>query len=471
MRNDTSTPGTTASAAYSALASSRPRWLDRAAFAAFLVSVSLCSLIAGAYLVESETPLYDQTLGQAFRGLRALHADQTEDWTIDGWYVARDQRSGVVTHDESRCDKGLTLFTSLGKPSSAELVDMQGQVVHKWQLPFREAYPAAPHLSRSHPEERIHWRRVKLFPDGDLLADYTGIADTPNGYGLVKVDRNSRLLWKYEDCAHHDFDVGPDGRIYTLVHHIRQEPLAATPHLRTPTLEDFIVVLSPEGKELRRVSIFEAFAAAGFAPYLESMDSNQKGDHTHANTVDFITPEYAAHHPYCRAGDVMVSLRNPHLLAIVNLERGEVVWAARGIWERQHDCDPLPSGNILLFDNQGRRAAGGRSRILEWNPSTGAIAWEFAGSAERPFESLARGSQQLLRNGNVLITESNNGRLLEVARDGQIVWEFINPDRFEGRPDRIAVVCSAVRYRRDELTFLGPSRSGQVAVGKTSKPN
>jgi hypothetical protein len=108
----------------------------------------------------------------------------------------------------------------------------------------------------------------------------------------------------------------------------------------------------------------------------------------------------------------------------------------------------------MLFDNKGRRAAGGRSRIIEWNPNTGAVVWQYAGTAERPFESLARGCQQQLPNGNVLITESNNGRLLEITRDGQIVWEFINPDRFEGRQERIAVVCSGVRYRQDELPFL-----------------
>ena len=40
-----------------------------------------------------------------------------------------------------------------------------------------------------------------------------------------------------------------------------------------------------------------------------------------------------------------------------------------------------------------------------------------------------RGDQQRLANGNTLITESEGGRLLEVTRDGEIVWEFINPVR------------------------------------------
>jgi hypothetical protein len=31
---------------------------------------------------------------------------------------------------------------------------------------------------------------------------------------LVKIDRNSKLLWKYPVRAHHDLWVGPDDNIY-----------------------------------------------------------------------------------------------------------------------------------------------------------------------------------------------------------------------------------------------------------------
>jgi hypothetical protein len=34
---------------------------------------------------------------------------------------------------------------------------------------------------------------------------------------------------------------------------------------------------------------------------------------------------------------------------------------------------------------------------------------------------------QRLPNGNTLITESDNGRVFEVTRDGEVVWEFFMP--------------------------------------------
>jgi len=36
------------------------------------------------------------------------------------------------------------------------------------------------------------------------------------------------------------------------------------------------------------------------------------------------------------------------------------------------------------------------------------------------------GKHQALPNGNMLITESDNGRAFEIDESGEIVWEFVN---------------------------------------------
>jgi hypothetical protein len=94
---------------------------------------------------------------------------------------------------------------------------------------------------------------------------------------------------------------------------------------------------------------------------------------------------------------------------------------------------------------------------LEWNPTTGAIEWCYKGTTEEPFETDARGCQELLPHGNVLITESDNGRLFEVSREGKIVWEFNNPHRLKEDQRFVSVVYSGQRFRREELTFLTPN--------------
>ena len=85
-----------------------------------------------------------------------------------------------------------------------------------------------------------------------------------------------------------------------------------------------------------------------------------------------------------------------------------------------------------------------------------------AGTDAEPFESDVRASQQRLPNGNTLITEETGGRILEVTRDHEIVWEFVNPVRAEGRgeggADMIPVISWAQRIDPAGLDpgFLGP---------------
>ncbi|MHC4720712.1 MAG: arylsulfotransferase family protein, partial [Planctomycetota bacterium] len=44
------------------------------------------------------------------------------------------------------------------------------------------------------------------------------------------------------------------------------------------------------------------------------------------------------------------------------------------------------------------------------------------------FFSKRRGSCQRLPNGNTLITESDEGRVFEITRGGETVWEFYEPE-------------------------------------------
>lgn len=114
----------------------------------------------------------------------------------------------------------------------------------------------------------------------------------------------------------------------------------------------------------------------------------------------------------------------------------------------------LPNGNLLIFDNLGAFASpAGKSRVLEVDPRTAAVIWEYAGTEEKPFESDIRADQQRLENGNTLINESNGGRILEVTRDGDIVWEYVVPVRRGENDEWIPIVAGAERLAPD---FFAP---------------
>ena len=61
-----------------------------------------------------------------------------------------------------------------------------------------------------------------------------------------------------------------------------------------------------------------------------------------------------------------------------------------------------------------------------------------------------------MENGNVLITDSRAGRLIEVTHDPQpeVVWEYYNVlGKVDGQP-RVGLITHAQRVRPETLTFL-----------------
>ncbi len=449
--------------------------LDRAALAVSLLAALFLCFLVGAWVVLAQVFPYSW-LAHAYEGGRALLEKETQyrdPYQTDFWKPERTDAKGVLRHDPARTQQGLTLYTS-GHEARADLVTMDGEVVHSWQLPFSEVWDETSPVADPQPDAFIYWRKAMVYPNGDLLAVYVASGDSPWGYGLVRLDKDSNLIWKYLGQTHHDVNVGDDGRIYTLTHEIRQNEYRDFPQLAAPRIDDFVVVLSPDGEELQKVSITDALINSPYARLLTRVVWYTKGDYLHTNAVDVIEAEDVAAlglGPFVKQGQVLLSFREIDTVALLDLDEERIVWALRGPWLAQHDPDVLEDGTILMFDNLGRflqpdgadaEGAGGRSRIIAFDPATAEIVWQFAGTPEEPFESDVRASQERLANGNTLITEETGGRVIEVTPEGEVVWEFVNPVRAEGRGedggDLIPIVSFAQRIDPASLDpgFLAP---------------
>jgi len=356
-----------------------------------------------------------------------------EEWAGGSADRRRFEQSGVTRYDPTRALDGYTLYTSWHAPE-AVLVDMTGKIVRRWHLPFSEVLAQSQSNRAAVPDDEVILRQAQLLPDGDLVAVYERPNQTPYGWGLARFDPEGRLRWSVIEHLHHDFALGPDGRTYALGHEIRTGPREGLAPVEAPFFDEFLVILSPDGDVLERISIFDAFARSPYRnALLELADlHNPKGDYLHPNAVELVDERIAARVPGWRAGQVLVSLLEMDGLALIDPEAQEVVWFMRGAWHEQHDPDLLPDGHILLFDNQGDLAAGMHSQILEIDPVSGSIVWRFASTDEQSFYSKALGSQQVLDNGNVLITESMRGRIFEITRSGRVVWEYLNPAELNG---------------------------------------
>src|SRR4029450_6349143 len=70
-------------------------------------------------------------------------------------------------------------------------------------------------------------------------------------------------------------------------------------------------------------------------------------------------------------------------------------------------------------------------------------------------------SAQSLPNGNTLITEGSDGRIFEVTRDHQLVWEYISPYWGEGHLN-LNMVYRAYRYPHDWVPQLAEPKPTPV---------
>lgn len=105
---------------------------------------------------------------------------------------------------------------------------------------------------------------------------------------------------------------------------------------------------------------------------------------------------------------------NKHV-AIVNA-KGEVEWEVPNEAREIHDIQMLPNGNVLFQTSY--------TTVVEMSPAK-KIVWQYDAKPKTGYDGQIQiHSYQRLKNGLTMIAESGNGRVIEVNKDGKIVFEL-----------------------------------------------
>lgn len=427
------------------------RYLDKALF---ILSIGL--LILGYGMAAGRYNLFPANIvDTAVSNLRDLKKNwrhylriRPEQYLVTAQYPGE----GVTVYDRELTAEGSNFIAALwGETLGFRLLAMDGTELHRWNVSLNEIFPDQSHLEQRRHDWDAEIHGMYLFPNGDVVFIFDRI-------GIVRIDHCDKVVWALPNYAHHSVFVDDDGDIWISGEVAEGYRRSDLPGIDALVMDELIVKLSPEGEELRRISILDAIYASGYEGLLFGKgrdvvkhDERDGSDILHLNDVEILSKSMAAAFPMLNAGDIMISLRNINAVVVLDGNTTDVKWSLVGPFLAQHDPDFLPDGTISIFDNRrfDTNMAGRprQSRIVTVNPVTLAASVAYGNDPSQAFYTGKMGKHQTLANGNILITEAEAGRAFEVTSDGTVVWEFIN--RWD--EDEAALIMGTQRIASDYL--------------------
>jgi hypothetical protein len=375
---------------------------------------------------------------------------------------AKHEGEGVVTWDRDATWPGATLLTSPWNPEDEDwyhgirLISLGGDLLHEWRADPRTIWPANPHDDfggdSKHDKRKTYIHGALLMPGGDVVYNFEHL-------GLVRLNARSEVVWKLDYRTHHSAFLDDQGAIWVCGAKWHESPVPRFHGLRPPFVEETMLQVSPQGKILREISILESMYGSGLQGLFFFERPYNAGEVTHMNDVEILGEADADAFDLFAAGDIVVSLRDINTVLVVDGKTELVKWHLTHPFVGQHDPDFTPDGFITVFDNNIDRSqphsGPGGSRILRVDPSTKEVTVLYGEGPDQYFYTRGGGKHQHLPNGNILITESQAGRVFETTRQGQIVWSWVTP-RWE--QDSIAEIMEGSRYGGQMLSFLDSTR-------------
>lgn len=395
--------------------------------------VSLCLvflLISTVVLAEDETSQKLEDWDRRLEMLRSVPYIAFSETTVD------ESETGVIFHNPEKACAGYNFFCNklLGE---VLLLDMVGRVMHRW------TYPNPPPRKSSGSEHAV------MLENGDLLVLKTFVE-------LLRINWDSELIWRKKLDAHHDLAPAPDGSFYAITQEVKN-------HRGKKVRFDAILHMTAEGEEKHRWSTYDHFAEirgvldtrSFLDTILDSLlacrsqeDEKSSGgksamalprhnySYFNMNSISLLpATSLAEKDSRFRQGNLLVCFRNVNQIAVLAKDTYRVLWAwGEGELEWPHHPTMLEDGHILIFDNGVQRQY---SRVVELDPESEVIVWEYRGDPPEDFYSYSRGSAQRLPNGNTLICESDKGRVFEVTKEGEVVWLWVEPVAGKGLPETV----------------------------------
>ena len=326
-------------------------------------------------------------------------------------------RQRIKIYDREQIQAGFYIFLgwddSLGK-YAAWLFDERGGVYHTWSIDYYSMDPDGPLNGSDSPHA------FRIMADGSMILNFD------KGDIMARLDPCGKPIWVKKGVFHHSLDEAEDGSFWTwrgpgtaYGHHnylVNFDPVTGATIKEVSLVDDII-----KGEGTASI-VFGIHRDYNFQNFEKTPDSKEEVDLFHPNDIEVLFSDLAEKFPEFSAGDLLLSFRNVHLVAVMDPVSYRLKWWSNGPWRYQHDPDFADDGKISVYNNNSDRA---HSEIIKIDPSTMELSNELLDGGVR-FYSHSKGRHQYLPNGNVLIVVPQEGRVLVLSRKGNKLLEFNN---------------------------------------------
>ncbi len=310
--------------------------------------------------------------------------------------------------------------------SVAELWDLNSQErVHTWSFAgVDEVWKQSTLESSVVKNWRVDAAEKRFRNAHSMLTQEGDVFSQSHKSPIVKADTCSSLsLFKDDSIYHHSIERDHGGNFW-VAKHIEPKSVAIG---SDNFFDDGIVLISPRGEVLFEKSVIALLDEnnLGHLIYGKGLGND---DPIHLNDIEPVLADGR----YWKRGDVFLSLRHQSMILHYRPSTNKVIWYKQGPWIHQHDVNVLNDYQISIFDNnarlQGERdwKVYGVNNIVVYDFDTDEARspWQI-GFEKLDIRTRTEGRGFVFDN-EVIVEETNYGRLIQFSSNGSVSWQFIN---------------------------------------------
>jgi hypothetical protein len=315
----------------------------------------------------------------------------------------------------------LATYDKKANQSVAKLIRLSNQkLMHQWTPDYNDIVRLLSKQNTYWPEQNVHNLRLYhplLMPDGSII--FNNVLSP-----LIKIDKDSKLIWSINGIFHHSIEVDADGNIWapSVI-----KPTPFMPGILNDYKDDAITEISQNGKIIFRKSVAQILVDNGYRTLLLGTGPYEK-DMLHLNEIQ---PALTSG-KYWVKGDLLISIRNRSTVFLYRPSTNKITWLQTGPWLNQHDANFLDADRIEVFGNNIVRVFGedklvdGYNEEYIFNFKTNTITTPYTEFLKKAkVATPSEGRADILPNGDLFVEETNNNRLLR-GDTKDIKWQYVD---------------------------------------------